>query len=240
MVDYQERRDLIRKSLKIQPISHGQVHTCTVGFQAQPQISQGRYEELRSSLENHGSNLIPIVVRRSESLGDDKEYEVIYGADWVKVAEDIGIEMLWAWVFDLSDTEVAATCEELSRLLEVPIIDPMDQTGNAAPPPTAPTGEMGASAVTAVQEIVAALERFVKVLSDTVNQGAEITIKIQSKSQIDQERQLQLKREALQSRYKLMTATQLKNQAKEFGMSFSGNAKKDDLITALVAHELSV
>ncbi|MDG2617011.1 hypothetical protein P7L53_12250 [Thermoleptolyngbya sichuanensis XZ-Cy5] len=118
MADYHERRRLIRESLKIQPLSHGQVYTYTVGVRSQPEISPERYAELRWSLENHKSNLIPIVVRRTDSLGDEKEYEAIYGADWVKVAEEIGIEMLWAWVFDLSDEEVKATQAEFAMLLD--------------------------------------------------------------------------------------------------------------------------
>ncbi len=118
MADYHERRRLIRESLKIQPLSHGQVYTYTVGVRSQPEISPERYAELRWSLENHKSNLIPIVVRRTDSLGDEKEYEAIYGADWVKVAEEMGIEMLWAWVFDLSDEEVKATQAEFAMLLD--------------------------------------------------------------------------------------------------------------------------
>ncbi|WOB45077.1 hypothetical protein HNI00_19445 [Thermoleptolyngbya oregonensis NK1-22] len=118
MADYHERRRLIRESLKIQPLSHGQVYTYTVGVRSQPEISPERYAELRWSLENHKSNLIPIVVRRTNSLGDEKEYEAIYGADWVKVAEEMGIEMLWAWVFDLSDEEVKATQAEFAMLLD--------------------------------------------------------------------------------------------------------------------------
>lgn len=120
MVDYQERRRLIRESLKIQPLSHGQIYTYTVGMRSQPEISPERCEELRWSLENHKSNLIPIVVRRTENLGDDKEYEVIYGADWVKVAEDVGIETLWAWVFDLTDEEAIATRDEMAMVLDTP------------------------------------------------------------------------------------------------------------------------
>jgi len=134
MADYHERRRLIRESLKIQPLSHGQVYTYTVGVRSQPEISPDRYEELRWSLENHGSNLIPIVVRRTDSLGDEKEYEAIYGADWVRVAEDIGIEMLWAWVFDLSDEDVKATQAELAMLLESASGATISPPPNAAEP----------------------------------------------------------------------------------------------------------
>lgn len=126
MADYHERRRLIRESLKIQPLSHGQVYTYTVGVRSQPEISPERYAELRWSLENHKSNLIPIVVRRTDSLGDEKEYEAIYGADWVQVAEEMGIEMLWAWVFDLSDEEVKATQAEFAMLLDTSLDASLD------------------------------------------------------------------------------------------------------------------
>jgi hypothetical protein len=118
MSDYQERRRLIRENLKIQPVNHGQVHTCLVGMRSQPKISPDRYEELRWSLQNHNSNLIPILVRRTDQLGDEVEYEVIHGADWVVVANDLDIGMLWAWVFDLSDAEAELAQEELAVLLE--------------------------------------------------------------------------------------------------------------------------
>lgn len=123
MSDYQERRQRIRENLKIQSITHGQVHTCLIGMAEPPQISDDRREELGWSLQNHQSNLIPIVVRRTDRFGDDIEYEVIHGAEWVVVAEALGIEMLWAWVFDLNDDEVAATREELAILLDTPIND---------------------------------------------------------------------------------------------------------------------
>jgi hypothetical protein len=123
MSDYQERRQRIRENLKIQSITHGQVHTCLIGMAEPPQISDDRREELGWSLQNHQSNLIPIVVRRTDRFGDDIEYEVIHGAEWVVVAEALGIEMLWAWVFDLNDAEVAATREELAILLEAPLSD---------------------------------------------------------------------------------------------------------------------
>ncbi|HEY9688407.1 MAG TPA: hypothetical protein V6D46_00330, partial [Coleofasciculaceae cyanobacterium] len=120
MSNGQERRRLIRENLKIKPLSHGQVHTCLVGMRSRPEIAPDRYEELRWSLSNHNSNLIPIVVRRTDRFDDEIEYEVIHGADWVIVASDIGIEMLWAWVFDLTDDEVAAAHDELALLLEAP------------------------------------------------------------------------------------------------------------------------
>jgi hypothetical protein len=133
MSDYQERRQRIRKNLKIQSITHGQVHTCQIGMAEPPQISDDRREELGWSLQNHQSNLIPIVVRRTDRFGDDIEYEVIYGAEWVVVAEALGIEMLWAWVFDLNDDEVAATREEWAILLDTPINDRPFPDRSAAP-----------------------------------------------------------------------------------------------------------
>lgn len=139
MSDYQERRQRIRENLKIQSISHGQVHTCLIGMAEPPQISDDRRDELGWSLQNHQSNLIPIVVRRTDRFGDEIEYEVIHGAEWVVVAEALGIEMLWAWVFDLNDAEVAATREELAILLDTPINDhplpdrPSEQSPSPAP-----------------------------------------------------------------------------------------------------------
>jgi hypothetical protein len=169
MADYHERRRLIRESLKIQPLSHGQVYTYTVGVRSQPEISPDRYEELRWSLENHSSNLIPIVVRRTDSLGDEKEYEAIYGADWVRVAEDIGIEMLWAWVFDLSDEDVKATQAELAMLLES-----ASGTTISPPPNAAEPEEFPAQPSSTPQPVVSGsdlmLETLARSLSSTLDQ----------------------------------------------------------------------
>ncbi|BAU44547.1 hypothetical protein [Leptolyngbya sp. O-77] len=184
MADYHERRRLIRESLKIQPLSHGQVYTYTVGVRSQPEISPERYAELRWSLENHKSNLIPIVVRRTDSLGDEKEYEAIYGADWVKVAEEMGIETLWAWVFDLSDEEVKVTQAEFAMLLDTSLATPPDTSADNPASPLQAAAEPQESAPmyssSTPQSIVSAsdlmLETLMRSLSSMLDQKLNQTL----------------------------------------------------------------
>jgi hypothetical protein len=117
-MDASERRELIRNSLRIEPIIHGQVYTFQIAvpeFQ-NPEISSERYRLLKESLDERKSNLIPLIVRRTQKYSEEEEYEVVYGADWCVVAKELEIERLWAWVFDLTDEQAAAAKEEMEKL----------------------------------------------------------------------------------------------------------------------------
>lgn len=114
-----ERRNRIIEYLRIKPISHGQVHTFQI---AVPEllvedISAERHEALKSSLVEHGSNLVPVLVRRTEDYGEEEEYEVVYGADWCLVAKELDIERLWVWVFDMTDEQAVAAKAEMEQLV---------------------------------------------------------------------------------------------------------------------------
>jgi hypothetical protein len=136
MANDQERYEQILKSMRVEPQTHGQISTASVGMRSQPEISPKRYEELCRSLENHRNNLIPIVVRRTTSLGDETDYEVIYGADWVSVAQKVGIKKLWAWVFDLTDEQVEEIRTELDLLLAEDAVSPKSKSISISSPPT--------------------------------------------------------------------------------------------------------
>jgi hypothetical protein len=167
MNNYQERRSQISQSLKIQPISHGQIYLYNIGMRSRPDLSGDRYEELQASLENHGSNLIPIVVRRTDELGDPKEYEVIHGADWVVVAEDMNLDTLWAWVFDLSDDQVAATVDEIEALLNH-FPAPSDRP---TPPPEHPQNK---SDGLTLDDVSALLDRKLKAIAPAPQPSSDI------------------------------------------------------------------
>ncbi|NET38934.1 MAG: hypothetical protein F6K19_44320 [Cyanothece sp. SIO1E1] len=115
-----QRRDLIGRNLGIKPISHGQIYTCQIAI-SEPGISDNipfeRSQAIENSLIGHQSNLVPLIVRRTEAYDEDIDYEVVYGADWYLIAQKLDIEMLWAWVFDITDEQVAATKEEMESLL---------------------------------------------------------------------------------------------------------------------------
>ena len=112
------RRELISKNLGIIPINHGKVYTFQIALpeSEKQEISLERSQAIESSLLQHQSNLASLILRRTESYGGDIEYELVYGADWLQVAQKLDIEMLWAWVFDMTDEQALAAKSEFSQL----------------------------------------------------------------------------------------------------------------------------
>ena len=108
--------------LRIKPISHSQIYTSQIAVPDRPgeAITRQRRETLRRSLIEQGSNLIPLIVRRTEAYSNEEEYEVVCGAHWCIVAKELGIEQMWAWVFEMSDREVAAAQAEMELLAPQP------------------------------------------------------------------------------------------------------------------------
>ena len=104
--------------LRIKPISHSQIYTSQIAIpdSVRGEIFRDRREALRRSLIEQGSNLIPLIVRRTEAYSNEEEYEVVYGADWCIVAKELGIEQMWAWIFEMTDEEVAAAQAEMKLL----------------------------------------------------------------------------------------------------------------------------
>ena len=118
-MDQKLRRELIGRNLGIKPINHGLVYTFQVAIPEgrQQTLSMERRQALGSSLLTQGSNLVSIVIRRTEAYDDeDIEYELVHGADWLQVAQELDIEKVWAWVFDLTDEQAIATAEEMKQL----------------------------------------------------------------------------------------------------------------------------
>lgn len=114
-----ERRDRIVEYLRIKPISHGQIYTFQIAIpQAEVvEIPSQRREALSRSLAEQGSNLVPLIVRRTEAYSEEEEYEVVYGADWCLVAKQLEIEKLWVWVFNMTDEQAAAAKAEMQQLV---------------------------------------------------------------------------------------------------------------------------
>jgi hypothetical protein len=113
------RRELIGKNLGIKPINHGQVYTFQVALpdSRKQALSLERRQAIEQSLLAHQSNLMSLVVRRTTAYSDDDiEYEVLHGADWLQIAQELEIEKLWAWVFDLTDEQAIATIAEMESL----------------------------------------------------------------------------------------------------------------------------
>jgi ParB-like chromosome segregation protein Spo0J len=118
-VNQLERQNRIVEYLRIKPLSHGQVYTFQIAIPESQvvEIPSQRHEALKSSLTEQGSNLIPLIVRRTEAYSEEEEYEVVYGADWCFVAKELDVEKLWVWVFDMSDEQAAAAKVEMEQLV---------------------------------------------------------------------------------------------------------------------------
>lgn len=115
------RRELISKNLGIKPINHGQVHAFQIALpeSRQKTISLEKRQAIEKSLLAHQSNLISLIIRRTDAYDDDDiEYELVYGADWLQVAQALNIEKLWAWVFDMTDEQATFAAEEMEALTE--------------------------------------------------------------------------------------------------------------------------
>jgi len=108
--------------LRIKPISHSQIYTSQIAV-PEPQrgeIPRERREAIRRSLIEQGSNLIPLIVRPTEAYSNEEEYEVVCGSDWCILAKELGIEQMWAWVFEMTDEEVAVAQAEMEHLAPQP------------------------------------------------------------------------------------------------------------------------
>lgn len=113
------RRELINKSLRIKPINHGQVYTFQIALpdSRKQALALERRQAIEQSLLAHQSNLISLIIRRTTAYDDDDiEYELLHGADWLQVAQELDIEKVWAWVFDLTDEQAIAAIAEMESL----------------------------------------------------------------------------------------------------------------------------
>ena len=125
LVNKMDRSDTpsrIIEYLRIKPISHSQIYTFQIAIpeSQREEIPQDRREALRRSLIEQGSNLIPLIIRRTEAYSNEEEFEVVCGADWCIVARELGIEHLWAWVFEMTDEEAAIAKAQMEQLIAAP------------------------------------------------------------------------------------------------------------------------
>jgi hypothetical protein len=125
-MDEKERRDRIVNYLRIKPVNHGQIYTFQIAIPPSENIDipWERQEHLKMTLTQQGTNLMPLIVRRTEAYSDEEEYELVYGVDWYLVAKELDIEKLWVWVFNMTDEEVVTAKEEMQQLLEIGKAEP--------------------------------------------------------------------------------------------------------------------
>jgi len=175
-----DRQDRIVEYLRIKPISHGQVYTFQIAVpdSQMVQISAERREDLRRSLIEQGSNLIPLIVRRTEAYSEDEDYEVVSGTDWCLVAKELDIEKLWVWVFDLTDEQATAAQAEMERLLGLSVPGPTPPDNYIPENVTSSsldTGNLLQQFDRSFQELKSSLQEQIGTLTDKIAQIEERT-----------------------------------------------------------------
>lgn len=190
-----ERRVRIGEKLGIQPISHGQLHTSQIAVPASAmgEISPERREVLSKSLTERGSNLIPLIVRRTDQYSEEEEYEVVCGADWYLVAKEQDIERLWVWVFDLTDEQAAAAKAEMELLAG--FLSPDEKTDSEQQKPVA--DQRVQPEATAIDESL--LDKKLQPLTALLNQLLSQSSRSVEKSSEDRISSIESKIEALLS-----------------------------------------
>lgn len=117
-----ELRTTQTDAFKIQQLNHAQVFTAqlTLGENFKVSTDQSNFQLIQASLLQKGVNLIPIVVRKLTTSLNEKNLEIICGQEWFIAAEKLGIQRLWAWIFDLTDDEAREIREEMNLLFSQP------------------------------------------------------------------------------------------------------------------------
>jgi hypothetical protein len=121
------RQEKIIDYLRVKPSNHGEVETVLLAIpereKIKSDISPDERKLIEETFKEQGTNLIPIIVRRIEPDEDDREYEVIYGQKSCIIAEEMGIDRLWTWVFDLEDDQVPLIQQKMDALAGNPVLE---------------------------------------------------------------------------------------------------------------------
>lgn len=252
-----ERQNRIVEYLRIKPISHGQVYTFQIAVPESQivAIPLERREALKSSLTEQGSNLIPLIVRRTEAYSEEEEYEVVYGVDWCLVAKELDTEKLWAWVFDMTDEQAAAAKAEMEQLIgssdsmpvvlssseETELIKTLLQQVNQSFQQIEETNKK----IDQISVSINKIEKYesqqtniyenVKTLTDKVEQVSECVKKVEDI--LDKPIEIKFGKskgsKTERTGYNSMTREQLKNIAKERQINITTRMTKPDIINAL-------
>jgi hypothetical protein len=157
------RRDLISRNLGIIPINHGQVYTFQIALPESERVefSLEHHQAIESSLLQHKTNLVSLIIRRTDQYDDeDIEYEIVYGTDWLQVAQALNIEKLWAWVFDMDDEQAQQAKADMAQLLGSSALKQQVQ-------PQSPSAEVPK---VSDSEIEVLLDRKLQIISDSLKQ----------------------------------------------------------------------
>jgi len=216
------RQETIINYLRVKPSNHGEVETVLLAIpereKVKSEISQEERKLIEETFKEQGTNLIPIIVRRIEPDEEEHEYEVVYGQKWCIIAEELGIDRLWTWVFDLKDNEIPLIQEKMAALAG-------NQT-SLEPAPSSKTSEVQAQETTQSSDgLVQAIEINLEKSLVTELKAGKIQVNFEIKPTPDTSGENELKKI-----YEEVNVANLKKLAKERGLSTSSKMKKAELV----------
>jgi hypothetical protein len=224
------RQETIINYLRVKPSNHGEVETVLLFIpereKIKSEISTDERKLIEETFKEQGTNLIPIIVRRTQPDEEDREYEVVYGQKWCIVAEEIGIDRLWTWVFDLKDSEIPLIQEKMSALAG-------NQT-SLEPAPSSKTSEVQMQETTQSSDsLVKAIEINLEpsLLTELKAGNIQVNIEIKPNIQLETKSTSDLNNKTeLNKNYDKLSVEQLKQLAKDRGLSGYSKMKKAQLV----------
>ncbi|HEY9863878.1 MAG TPA: Rho termination factor N-terminal domain-containing protein [Candidatus Obscuribacterales bacterium] len=230
-----DRRVQIGSYLGIKPITHGQIHTFQIAIPNAEtiEILPERREILAQTLKEHQSNLASLVVRRIEADDDEKEYEIVYGADWCIVAKELEIECLWVWVFDLTDEQAITMKTELEQLLGGGSIPPItsEATRQEHPPLELQLKQQ-------MRELMKDINTKFQALSQTISsENTQINHRLQQLENTVNNLTDNLAKLITKLKYDAMTLVEVKEIAKQRNIKGRSKMNKNQLIIAILSQD---
>ncbi len=206
------RQETIIHYLRVKPSNHGEVETVLLKIpereKIKGKISADERKLIEETFKEQGTNLIPIIVRRIEPDEEENEYEVVYGQKWCIIADELGIDRLWTWVFDLDDDQVPLIQEKMAALAG-------NQTSEVQAQPNNQSSD----------DLVKAIEINLEKSLVAELKAGNIQVNFEIKPTPNTSGENELKRI-----YEEINVTNLKKLAKERGLSVSSKMKKAELV----------
>jgi len=216
------RQETIIDYLRVKPSTHGEVETGLLAIpnkeNVKNEILQQERELIEETFKEQGTNLIPIIVRRIEPDEEDHEYEVVYGQKLCIIADELGIDRLWTWVFDLEDDQVPLIQEKMKALAGNQEFFTQSESSKNQESQSQPVQENSSDGL--VKAIEVNLEPS---LLAELNEG-KVQIHIEIKPTVE------VQKKSITKEYNQMNATELKALAKKRGLTGYSRLRKEELV----------